>query len=158
MDEPPAGPRSSPPPESGACTSDRPVVEPDVEAVPPPVVDDVPPLLADVEPSVAAAPRQPEIRSVYRHALPTRMAHWIVVLCLPILTLSGLQIFNAHPALYWGDRSDRDRPLFALKAASTPTGDLRGVTQVLGFELDTTGVLGASRDDEEGLSARGFPR
>jgi len=86
------------------------------------------------------------------------MAHWIVVLCLPILTLSGLQIFNAHPALYWGDRSDRDRPLFALEAASTPTGDLRGVTQVLGFELDTTGVLGASRDDEEGLSARGFPR
>jgi thiosulfate reductase cytochrome b subunit len=95
--------------------------------------------------------------SVYRHTLPTRIAHWIIVLCLPMLTLSGFQIFNAHPALYWGDRSDRDRALFALTAVSTPTGEVRGITQLLGLEFDTTGVLGASRDGANGLHERGFP-
>jgi thiosulfate reductase cytochrome b subunit len=95
---------------------------------------------------------------VYRHALPARIAHWIVVLCLPILTLSGLQIFNAHPALYWGDRSDRDRPLLALKAVRTPGGEIRGVTDVLGVAFDTTGVLGASSEGERGRRERGFPR
>ena len=72
--------------------------------------------------------------------------------------MSGLQIFNAHPALYWGDRSDRDRPLFALRAVPTPSGTPRGVTQVLGFEIGTTGVLGASSDGEGGSVERGFPR
>jgi thiosulfate reductase cytochrome b subunit len=86
------------------------------------------------------------------------VAHWIVALCLPILALSGLQIFNAHPALYWGDRSDRDRALLALEAVPTPDGGLRGVTRILGVEIDTTGVLGASRDDDDTLSERGFPR
>ena len=100
---------------------------------------------------------EPPPRALYRHTLPTRIAHWIVVLCLPILTLSGFQIFNAHPALYWGDRSDPDRSLFALRAVATPSGDLKGVTQVLGVELDTTGVLGASRDGDGRLRERGFP-
>jgi thiosulfate reductase cytochrome b subunit len=52
---------------------------------------------------------------VYRHRLPTRLAHWIIVLCLPILVMSGFQIFNAHPALYWGDRSDPEHALVALE-------------------------------------------
>src|SRR5262249_14405072 len=106
----------------------------------------------------AVEPPAPSLRAIYRHSFPTRAAHWIVAVCLLVLMLSGFQIFNAHPALYWGDRSDRDRPLLALKAVATPSGELRGVTYVLGFELDTTGVLGASRDGDEELSARGFPR
>src|SRR5437773_872035 len=97
-------------------------------------------------------------RAVYRHALPTRVAHWIVALCLPILIMSGLQIFNAHPALYWGERSDRDRPLFALRAVTSSTGALRGVTRIGGAAIDTTGVLGASRDGDGRLEERGFPR
>ena len=105
-----------------------------------------------------AAPRAPTVLAMYRHALPTRVAHWLVVLCLTILTLSGFQIFNAHPALYWGDRSDRDRALLELDAVSTPGGELRGVTRVVGFAFDTTGVLGASADDDGDLTARGFPR
>ena len=36
----------------------------------------------------------------YRHRLPIRISHWINVVCLTILLLSGLGIFNAHPALY----------------------------------------------------------
>ena len=34
-----------------------------------------------------------------------RAAHWINALCLAILLMSGLNIFNAHPALYWGKGS-----------------------------------------------------
>lgn len=39
---------------------------------------------------------------IYRHRLPVRVMHWINVICLVVLLGSGLQIFNAHPALYWG--------------------------------------------------------
>ena len=52
---------------------------------------------------------------IYRHRLPVRIGHWLNVLCLFILIMSGLQIFNAHPTLYWGDRSDRDRPLLSIR-------------------------------------------
>ena len=41
---------------------------------------------------------------------------------LLVLLMSGLQIFNAHPALYWGDRSDRDRPLLSMQSVQTEEG------------------------------------
>ena len=41
---------------------------------------------------------------VYRHALITRITHWINVVCIAVLIMSGLQIFNAHRALYWGKK------------------------------------------------------
>lgn len=41
-------------------------------------------------------------RRVYRHSVVTRVTHWINVLALTLLLMSGLQILNAHPALYWG--------------------------------------------------------
>jgi len=110
---------------------------------------------------VARMSRQGELvrtSLVYRHRLPTRLAHWVTVLCLPILVLSGFQIFNAHPALYWGERSDADRPLLAMRAERTPAGSLKGITQVFGRDFDTTGVLGASRDGSLGVQDRGFPR
>ena len=66
--------------------------------------------------------------------------------------MSGLQIFNAHPALYWGDRSDRDRPLLSMRAVVTESGERKGVTTVLGHPFDTTGLLGYSSD-----MRRGFP-
>ena len=40
---------------------------------------------------------RPEKRLVYRHAGVTRATHWINVLALSLLLMSGLQIFNAHP-------------------------------------------------------------
>jgi len=42
----------------------------------------------------------PTIERVYRHRLPVRIGHWLNVVCLCILIMSGLKIFNAHPALY----------------------------------------------------------
>jgi thiosulfate reductase cytochrome b subunit len=89
---------------------------------------------------------------IYRHKLPVRLGHWLNVVCLFVLIMSGLQIFNAHPALYWGDRSDRDRPLLSIRAIKTADGDIHGITTVLGHPFDTTGILGYSHG-----SARAFP-
>jgi thiosulfate reductase cytochrome b subunit len=89
---------------------------------------------------------------IYRHTLPVRLGHWLNVVCLFILIMSGLQIFNAHPALYWGDRSDRDRPLVSIRPVRTEDGNIRGITTILGHAFDTTGLLGYSNG-----SGRAFP-
>jgi thiosulfate reductase cytochrome b subunit len=57
-------------------------------------------------------------RWIYRHALTTRVTHWINALCLLILLLSGLQIFNAHPALYIGMTSDFEAPILEMKTTT----------------------------------------
>jgi len=101
-------------------------------------------------PPPAAAPRR-----VYRHRLPVRVMHWINVVCMTILLMSGLTIFNAHPALYWGKDSTFDSPWVAMTAENTPTGPI-GVTHVAGARFVTTGVLGLS--DVQGTpTARAFP-
>ncbi len=89
---------------------------------------------------------------IYRHRLPVRIGHWLNAVCLFILIMSGLQIFNAHPALYWGERSDRDRAFFSIRGERTGSGELRGVTRLAGHEFDTTGVLGFSSGER-----RAFP-
>ena len=38
-----------------------------------------------------------------RHALSTRVWHWLNLVCVVILFMSGLTISNAHRRLYWGD-------------------------------------------------------
>jgi len=45
-----------------------------------------------------------------RHSLLVRITHWINVVALTALLMSGLQIFNEHPALYWGDTSYSGKP------------------------------------------------
>ena len=91
----------------------------------------------------------------YRHALPVRIMHWINVVALTILLMSGLQIFNAHPALYWGQSSYSGRPpLFEIRALQKSDGTVVGVTRVLGHEFDTTGLFGVSRERNGELGAR----
>jgi hypothetical protein len=59
--------------------------------------------------------QRPRRFAVYRHTRITRLTHWINPLCVLVLLMSGLQIFNAHPALYWGQSgADGDRPLFEI--------------------------------------------
>ena len=94
----------------------------------------------------------PAIELVYRHRLPVRISHWLNVPFLIILIMSGLQIFNAHPALYWGDRSDRDQALFSIRPLQSEGGEVKGITTILGHQFDTTGVLGYSNG-----SVRAFP-
>ena len=52
---------------------------------------------------------------VYRHSGVVRATHWINVVALLVLLMSGLQIFNAHPALYLGSKSTFDDPVMAMQ-------------------------------------------
>lgn len=90
---------------------------------------------------------------VYRQRAATRVTHWIWAVSFFFLLLSGLQIFNAHPALYVGSESgfEYDNAVLIIGAEETDSG-LRGSTRLLGVSLDTTGLLGVSGDQ-----ARAFP-
>jgi thiosulfate reductase cytochrome b subunit len=81
---------------------------------------------------------------VYRHAAVTRLTHWINVLALTLLLMSGLNIFGAHPALYWGQKAAFSQPWLSINAVMTKGDEMRGVTQLGSAKFDTTGVLGYS--------------
>jgi thiosulfate reductase cytochrome b subunit len=93
---------------------------------------------------------------VYRHRLPVRIMHWINVVCLVVLLMSGLQIFNAHPALYWGADS-RDSTRVMQITQKEVNGQPRGVTRIGAAEFDTHGVLGTSRSEAGDYASRAFP-
>ena len=94
---------------------------------------------------------------IYRHRLPVRIMHWVNVVCLVVLLMSGLQIFNAHPALYWGDDSRAATRVMQITQKQVD-GRWRGVTRIGGLELSTDGVLGTSRSGHDSdYSARAFP-
>lgn len=103
------------------------------------------------------AAARPQRNLIYRHSVVVRVTHWINVLCLTVLLMSGLQIFNAHPALYWGKLSDFAHPILSMSAVQPDKGPQRGVTTIVGRSFDTTGVLGLSQDDLGHPWARGFP-
>ena len=93
-----------------------------------------------------------------RHALLVRITHWVSVVAFIVLLMSGLQIFNAHPNLYWGKSSySGDPPLLSMMAKSAPNGERLGVTRVFGRDFETTGVFGLSRDSRGAWIERGFP-
>jgi len=74
-----------------------------------------------------------------------------------VLLLSGLQIFNAHPALYFGAQSTFDDPALALVAVRAADGSIEGRTIIGDVSIDTTGFLGASRVGDGAITPRGFP-
>ena len=93
---------------------------------------------------------------IYRHSGAVRITHWVNALVLLFLLMSGLQIFNGHPALYIGPKSTFDDPLMAMGAVQD--GDTAtGVTTIFGHSFDTTGVLGVATDADGQLDERGFP-
>ena len=93
----------------------------------------------------------------YRHKWPVRLAHWINALCLALLLMSGLNIFDAHPALYLGNASDFDHPILSMNAMTDDDGAVvKGMAWIRRRSFNTTGLLGASREDGT-LIARGFP-
>lgn len=47
----------------------------------------------------------------YRHSGVVRITRWINAICLAVLLMSGLQISNAHPALYLGSQSHFEKPV-----------------------------------------------
>lgn len=58
-------------------------------------------------------PESPDV--IRRHALSTRLWHWVTAVSVIILLGSGLMILNAHGQLYWGEYgANYDRPWFKL--------------------------------------------
>src|SRR5581483_7723357 len=103
--------------------------------------------------TVARAMKTREV--IYRHSRAVRLTHWINVLVLLVLLMSGLQIFNAHPALYLGQKSTFEDPVLAMGAMQE--GDTaKGVTAILGHNFDTTGVFGLATDADGQVDERGF--
>ena len=94
---------------------------------------------------------------ILRHALAVRIMHWVNFITLTIMLMSGLQIFNAHPALYWGRTSDFSRPILSMGAMEDNQGHTWGVTTVGSHTFVTSGVLGWSRGSEGAYVVRGFP-
>jgi thiosulfate reductase cytochrome b subunit len=105
--------------------------------------------------ATATETKQPRKVFAYRHTVLVRIAHWINVVCIAFLLMSGMQIFNARPDLYWGQKSDFEHPILSMTARSTDHGPVGEVT-IFGHAFNTTGVLGLSTADGQ-LVARGFP-
>ncbi|HUW73649.1 MAG TPA: cytochrome b/b6 domain-containing protein [Methyloceanibacter sp.] len=93
---------------------------------------------------------------IYRHSGAVRLTHWINALVLLVLLMSGLQIFNAHSALYFGSKSVFADPVLSMTAVRED-GTIKGVTTLFGYRFDTTGVLGAGESASGELERRGFP-
>ena len=110
---------------------------------------------ADAIPNDVAVPRGKRGTLVKRHSLVVRLTHWINVLCLTVLLMSGLQIFNARPQLDFGIRTDFEHPPAAI-GADKVDGKPRGFVQVGEHRFDTTGVLGLSNVDGK-PTERAFP-
>jgi thiosulfate reductase cytochrome b subunit len=111
----------------------------------------------DIEAEAIAVATPPAVapQSIYRHRLPVRVMHWINVVCMAILLGSGLNIFNAHPTLYWGHDSVTGTPWLSIRGMNTPQGPV-GKTRLGSAEFTTTGVLGISHVDGR-PTERGFP-
>ncbi|TAJ69413.1 MAG: hypothetical protein EPO51_23180 [Phenylobacterium sp.] len=92
---------------------------------------------------------------VRRHSGVTRITHWLNVLAVSLLLMSGLQIFNAHPALYWGAKSTFADPWVSMRKVEV-AGQPRGITTVGDLTFDTTGLFGWS-GAEGAREQRGFP-
>jgi thiosulfate reductase cytochrome b subunit len=93
---------------------------------------------------------------IRRHSVVTRITHWINVLCLSLLLMSGLQIFNAHPSLYWGQYgADADPSWLSITSVGDDDGT-RGVLNIGSLQLNTTGILGVSGSGDD-AAERGFP-
>src|SRR5262249_59564088 len=66
---------------------------------------------AGAAPQPAAAEAAPKTtQTIYRHHATVRVTHWINALCVFILLMSGLNILQARPNLYWGSQSDFAHP------------------------------------------------
>ena len=102
--------------------------------------------------TAAATPKQ----LVPRHSALVRITHWINVFCFSLLLMTGAQIFNAHPRLYWGEYgADNDHAWLSIDSQQSGAG-WRGVVHLGSLTIESTGLLGASKEGGA-LAPRGFP-
>ena len=105
--------------------------------------------------SLAKSEDQDGVTLVKRHSLVVRLTHWINVLCLTALLMSGLQIFNSRPQLDFGQKTDFDHPPASIGSDSAG-GQPHGFVKIGSHRFDTTGVLGLSNVDGR-PTERAFP-
>jgi thiosulfate reductase cytochrome b subunit len=84
-----------------------------------------------------AAPEGGDV--ITRHRLSTRIWHWVNVVVITVMLMSGLAIFNAHPRLYWGQYGANPDPAWLEIGSREGAGFLR-VGEVV---VPTGDVLGA---------------
>ncbi len=94
---------------------------------------------------------------IHRHSLVVRLTHWVWALCLALLLMSGLQIFNAHGSLYWGPASNFGRPWLSMGAFDGADNKAHGAVTIFGRRFDTTGILGLAPGSDGDLTERPFP-
>ena len=90
---------------------------------------------------------------VKRHRLSTRLWHWLNVVTLAVMMMSGLMIFNAHPRLYWGHYGANADPAWFEIGSTENTG----FVQAGPLRVETTGVLGHSIHQDGQIQRRAFP-
>ena len=86
--------------------------------------------------TVSQGPQAREV--IYRHKLITRITHWTNSICVVVLLMSGLQILNAHPSLYWGQFGADDDHAFIEFFATQDGDDLIGHTRIGPVTMTTT--------------------
>lgn len=96
-------------------------------------------------PQPAPSPPSPP-RTVLRHHWLVRLTHWTNALAVFFLLMTGLNIFGAHPRLYWGNAGSveqLERRWLEIGVSGTMQQP-QGWLEVTGRRFDTTGLLGAS--------------
>jgi len=96
----------------------------------------------------------------HRHALAVRATHWINALAIFFLLMTGLNIFNAHPMLYWGQYGanavEGPDPAW-LAIGSTAGTNPRGYVRIGDVTITTTGLLGRSASKAGTPQAIAYP-
>jgi thiosulfate reductase cytochrome b subunit len=75
---------------------------------------------------------------VPRFPLLTRLTHWLNVVAIAVMIMSGLQIFNAHTALYTGEDADPAHAILSLpqQVDVNPDGSARYEMRLLGHAIN----------------------
>src|SRR3954468_12696691 len=110
-------------------------------------------------PDAAQEAASPQREVIYRHSILVRVTHWINVLCIALLLMSGLKLFNYHPALYWGNYGYKGAPtvLSIVTGVDPVTARPAGITRIGDYSFDTTGVLGVTFDARNRPVQQAFP-
>ena len=106
-----------------------------------------------------ATPSPAPPRRVLRHHWLVRLTHWLNAIAIIVLLMTGLNIFGAHPRLYWGDAGsvDQREQLWLETGASPPWRNPTGWIEIAGTRFDTTGFIGVSQSPKGTTSFVAFP-
>ncbi len=92
---------------------------------------------------------------VKRHSGWVRLTHWLTVVAVMTLLGTGLNIFNAHPFLYWGSKGttvDTGSRWLAIGSVGP-----RGMVMIGTTRFETTGLLGRSAGMNGAMQNIAFP-